>query len=53
MKVGYLCARIDKPLTLSSDSEDAMKYKMIKKVKEELKALESKAAFLEKSKTPW
>ena len=42
MKVGFLRAKIDKLLTLSSDSEDALQRKIVEKAKaeEELKALE-------------
>lgn len=41
MKVGFLRARINKLVTLSSDSKDALKCKILEKVKaeEELKAL--------------
>lgn len=45
MKVGFIRARINKLLTLSSDSEEALKCKILKKVEaeEELKALEIKS----------
>lgn len=46
MKVGFLRARIKKLLTLSSDSENALKCKILVKMKveEELKALELKCS---------
>ncbi|KAK1402576.1 TF-B3 domain-containing protein [Heracleum sosnowskyi] len=45
MKVGFLRARMNKLLSLSSDSEEALKCKILEKVKaeEELKALEIKS----------
>ncbi|KAK1402577.1 TF-B3 domain-containing protein [Heracleum sosnowskyi] len=45
MKVGFLRARMNKLLTLSSDSEEALKHKIFEKVKaeEELKTLEIKS----------
>ncbi|KAL8092225.1 B3 domain-containing protein Os01g0234100-like [Apium graveolens] len=45
MKVGFLRARIDKLLSLSSDLEEALKRKILEKVKaeEELKALKIKS----------
>ena len=48
MKVGFLRAKIDKLLTLSSDSEDALQRKIVEKAKaeEELKALEIKRSSL-------
>ncbi|WOH13850.1 hypothetical protein DCAR_0933361 [Daucus carota subsp. sativus] len=48
MKVGFLRAKIDKLLTLSSESEDALQRKIVEKAKakEELKALEIRRSSL-------